>query len=104
MIIISTEGDYEFITGTKTVKTSDHPVYQAQIETNLALKKWIGAPNSIQPLAKFNRSKQSVIKVDEFRKELGFYLQKYNPDVQDAVIDRIKTIFNLRIEEDAFNG
>ena len=104
MIIISTEGDYQFIEVTKTLETSDHPVYQAQIEVNLALKKWIGAPSATQPLEKFNRAKQSVIKVDEFRKELGFYLQKYAPDVQEAVIDRAKTIFNLRIDKDAFNG
>lgn len=104
MIIITTEGDYKLIEGTSTLEESDHPVFQAQIEVNLALKKWIGSPNSVQPLARFDRAKQTVINVDEFRKELSFYLQKYSPDVQEAVIDRTKTIFNLSIAEDAFNG
>jgi len=104
MIIISNQGDYEFITGTKTLKTSDHPVFQAQIELHLAITPWVGSPSSPQPLARFNRSKQSVIKVDEYQKELAFYLQKYSPEVQDAVIKRTSTEFGAVIREDAFNG
>ena len=103
MIIITTQGDYQLIEGTKTLETSDHPVYQAQIELNLAVKPWIGSPNSPQPLKRFDRAKQSAIKVDEYRKELGFYLQKYSPEVQEAVVKRSNTTFEARIAEDAFN-
>ena len=104
MIIISDQGDYEFITDTKTLKTSDHPVYQAQIELHLATESWIGSPNSPKPLARFKRAKQSAIKVDEYRKELAFYLQKYSPEVQAAVVERSNTTFEARIARDAFNG
>ena len=104
MIIISDQGDYEFTTGTKTLKTSDHPVFQAQIELHLAITSWVGSPNSPQPLARFNRTKQTVIKADEYRKELAFYLQKYSPEVQEAVIKRTNVTFQATIAGDAFNG
>ncbi len=104
MIVITNQGDYELIPGTKTIKTSDHPVFQAQIEVHLAVQRWIGSPNSPTPLARFDRAKQSVIKVDEYRKELAFYLQKYSPEVQDAVVKRSNVVFGAVIAEDAFNG
>ena len=104
MIIITPQGDYALIEGTKTLETSDHPVYQAQIELAIATKKWIGAPNAPVPLAPFLRAKQTDIKVDEYKKELAFYLQKYDPAVQEAVVSRSNTVFDLIIAEDAFNG
>lgn len=104
MIIISNQGDYEFIEGTKTLKTSDHPVYQAHIELHLASEKWIGAPNASAPLARFNREKQSAIKTDEYRKELAFYLQKYSPEVQETAVARSSAEYGVTIAEDAFDG
>lgn len=104
MIIITDQGDYELIAGTKTLKTSEHPVFQAQIELHLATTPWIGSPNSPQPLDRFRRAKQSVIKTDEYNKELAFYLQKYSPDVQQAVVERSNATFEALIAEDAFNA
>ena len=104
MIIITPEGDYALIEGTKTLATSDHPVFQAQIELAVASKRWIGLPVGPRPLARFDNAKQGEIKVDEYNKELAFYLQKYSPAIREAVIKRNDVEFGAVISEDAFNG
>lgn len=104
MIVISNQGDYEFIEGTKTLKTSEHPVFQAQIETHLAFQGWIGAPNAPAPLKKFERAKQSQQQIDLYDKELRFYLQKYDVTDIERAVDRESVRITGKIREDAFNG
>jgi len=104
VIIIDENGDYELIEGTKTLKTSDHPVFQAQIELNIATKKWIGAPNAPAPLAKFERTKQSEQNIQLYDKELRFYLQKYSPEEIEIAVSRQAVTFTGIVREDAFNG
>jgi len=42
--IINEQGDYDYVEGTKTLKESDHPVYQARIELGLGVGTWLYAP------------------------------------------------------------
>jgi len=104
VIIIDNQGDYEVEPGTRNLKTSDHPVFQAHIELHLGFETWIGAPNAPAPLKKFNQEKQSEQKVDLFEKELGFYLQKYSPEDIERAVDRQSVAFTGLIREDAFDG
>jgi len=103
MIIISDQGDYEFIEGTKTLKKSNHPVFQAQVELHIATKSWIGAPNAPTPLAQFLRSKQSEENIELYDRELRFYLQKYSPEEVEIAVSRASVEFISEIREDAFN-
>jgi len=102
LIIIDTVGQYQFIEGTKTLETSDHPVFQAQVELNLRQGQWIGAPGSGHNLPV--RSKLSDDDVESYRKELRFYLTKYDPDIREAAIKRASAVIPVIIREDAFNG
>ena len=102
MIIVGTDGQYQLKPGTKTLDTSDHPVFQAQIEVNLRQGSWIGSPGSGHSLG--IREKQSTDIVNEFRKELRFYLNKYDPDVREAAIKRSEAVIPVVVAEDAFDG
>ncbi len=103
MIIVSNDGDYELEEGTRILKESNHPVFQAQIELHIATESWIGAPNAPTPLAKFLRSKQSEQNIELYDKELRFYLQKYSPEEVEIAVSRASVEFTKRVREDAFN-
>lgn len=100
-MIIVEDGQYTYVSGTKTLKTSSHPAYQAAIEVSLPKASWIGAPNAGIDLGK--RTKQSPRVIEEVKKELNFYLAKYSPDVRDEVTERFVTKWPIVIKEDAFN-
>lgn len=99
MLVIDQEGEYAYVPGTKTLKTSSHPVYQARIEIALPKGSWLYAPSSGHNLARFQRSKQSQQTIDEFRKELSHYLARYSPDVKSQLVDRGGVTINMEIKD-----
>lgn len=100
-MIIVKDGQYQNIENTKTLQTSDHPAYQAGIEVSLPKGSWIGAPSAGIDLG--NRKKQSPRIIEEIRKELNFYLAKYNPAVKKETVERFVARWPILIKEDAFN-
>ena len=100
-MIVIRNGQYLTEEGTQNLVTSNHPAYQAQVEVSLPRGEWIGAPDAGLNLDK--RVKQSERQVEEARKQIGFYLQKYSPDIRDTISERFSGVFPIVIEEDAFN-
>lgn len=103
MKIIDESGNYKMIEGTRTVETSDHPVYQARIEVALGLGKWPYAANRGHQLAKFNQADQTEVSMEEFRKELLLYLDRYDPVTRSILGERGAVTMNLEISKDALN-
>lgn len=100
MPIIDAAGKYVYVENTRTIETSNHPVYQARIEVALGLGEWIGAPREGHKLASFKRAKQSQHKIEEFRKSLEFYLDSYSPDVIDTLVAQGGVTMDLEIRGD----
>jgi len=103
MPIIDENGNYAYVGSTKVLQTSDHPVYQARIELALTLGSWIGAPNAGSNLGRFKNVRASAHEIDEFEKELAFYLQNYNPTLVDEIVSRGAVQVDLSITEDALS-
>ena len=103
MIIINTDGENEYAQGTKTLKESDHPVYQARIELALGQNTWCYAPSNGHQLGKYSNAKQTDGNMSQFQKELALYLEKYGPQVTQLLIQRGQISLNLEIAEDALN-
>lgn len=102
MIVIGTNGQYEVQENTKTLRSSDHPVYQAQIEINLARGSWIGAPDKGHNIAP--RVRQSEAALEEFRKEVRTYLSKYDPETQEMAINRSGATLPVLIPRESSNA
>lgn len=103
MLIVNADGEYEYASETRTPKASDHPVYKARIELALGAGEWLYAPTSGHDLKKYETAKQTDAKIEEFQKDLAFYLEKYGPVVTDLLTARGKVSLNLQIAEDALN-
>ena len=104
MLIVNTEGEYQYVSGTKTLQASDHPAYRARIELALGVGEWLCAPDRGHTLARFRTAKQSDAKVEEFQKELGLYLERYDPEVTDILLARGAVSLNLQIDKAALDG
>jgi hypothetical protein len=102
--IIDSSGNYAFVPGTRTLQQSDHPVFEARIEVALGQNTWPYAPNAGHTLARFQNEGQSDDKVEEFQKELLYYLDGYGPDVVDLLVERGGVSIDLNISEDALNA
>jgi hypothetical protein len=101
MIVIDANGEYAFEDGTRTLRTSDHPVHQARVELALPKGSWLYASDSGHELARFKNVKQSSAQIEEFQKELRFYLKKYHPEVTRILADRNAVTLNMEIKQDA---
>lgn len=103
MPIIDENGLYAYVPGTPIVQTSTHPVYRARIELALTVGSWIGDPAAGSNLGRFKRVRASSHQIDEFEKELAFYLQNYDPTVIDELISQGAVQTDLSIAEDALD-
>lgn len=104
MIAINSVGEYAYVDGTKKPLVTKHPVYQARVEIALGRGTWLYAPDEGHDLARFARAHKSDAKVEEFEKELSFYLRRYGPEVTSRLLARHSVSLNLQIAEDALNG
>lgn len=103
MNIINADGEYEIVPGTQSLKQSDHPVYKARIDIALGRGAWLCAPTEGHDLGRFARVRQTEEKIQEFQKEVAFYLSKYGPSVSDVFSKRGSLTFDLKIAKDALN-
>jgi len=103
MDIIDQDGRYQYLEGTRTLKKSDHPVFMARIELALGQNTWCYAPSAGHDFAKYQRAKQSTGKLQEFQKDLAFYLEKYGPELTQLLINRRAISIDLSIAKDALN-
>jgi hypothetical protein len=101
MPIIDVNGKYSYVTNTRMLATSTHPVYRARIEMALGQGDWIGAPSAGHQLARFKRAHQSQHQIDEFKKALAYYLSAYSPDVVDTLVTQDGVTMDLEIKESA---
>ena len=104
MAIINSDGNYVMQDGTLTIKQSKHPVYKARIDLALGKNTWLYAPSSGHDLEKYKNEHESSAKIQEFQKELAFYLSKYSPDVTDLLINRGAVNIQLQIDENVLSG
>lgn len=104
MITIDQDGEYEFIEGTRTLKTSEHPAHQARVELGLPKGDWLFAATSGHGLNKFQRAKQTDERVQNFRKEVELYLNKYGPEVFELFSKREGVVMGLEISDEVLNG
>lgn len=104
MLIVDSNGDYAVVAGSRTLDTSEHPVYQARIEVALMIDSWLYAPAEAQDLARFKAARETPAAVDEFKKELLFGLKKYSPEVVSQFADRGAVSFGLQISQDALDA
>lgn len=104
MIIIDQNGEYEFLNGTRTLKTSDHPAHQARLELGLPRGEWLYGQSSGHELNKFKRSKQSDSQILSFRKEVALFLNKYDPEISELFIKREGVGMDLQINDEVLNG
>lgn len=104
MRIIDDQGNYQYITGTKTVAQSDHPAYQARIELALGKGTWPFAKDRGHQLAKYSRADQTPEKIEAYRKEVLLYLKKYGPEVTRLISERGSIDIKLGINKDALDG
>lgn len=101
MLIVDENGNYKYVSGTKTLEKSEHPVYQARIEVALGEGTWLCAPNSGHQLARFKKVHLTQDKREEFEKELRFYLKKYGPEVAADAAARFEHSVKVTIAENA---
>jgi hypothetical protein len=104
MLIINGEGEYEYEEGTRQLKASEHPVYEARIDLALGRGSWLYAPAEGHDLEKYAQAKQSAAKIDEFQKDLAYYLDRYDPRVADLLGKRGAVSLNLEIAAEALDG
>jgi hypothetical protein len=103
MIAINSVGEYVYVAGTKRPLVTEHPVYQARVEVALGQGTWLYAPTAGHTLARFDNAAKTDAKVEEFQKELSFYLRRYGPEVTERLLSRFAVDLKLQIAEDALN-
>lgn len=103
MNVVGTDGDYEYVAGTRTLLSSDHPIHCARIEIALPKGEWLYAAQRGHQLKKYQTKDQTKTNMDAFEKELLLYLSKYSPEVQSALGERGAVSLDLTISEDALN-
>ncbi|MFV8250253.1 hypothetical protein [Bdellovibrio bacteriovorus] len=104
MNIINSEGEYEKIPGTQSLKKSNHPVYKARIDIALGVGTWVCAPTAGNNLGRFARARQTEEKVQEFQKEVAHCLKVYGPETVGVFTARGALTLDLKIAKDALNG
>jgi hypothetical protein len=74
--------------GTLMPEMSAHPVWKARVSLALPKSKWLYAPDNGHELDKYQNMKASEQRIQEFEKEVKFYLQPYGPQTVDRFTSR----------------
>jgi len=104
MLIIDQNGFYAYKPGTKTLSSSNNPAYRARVEVGLGVGTWLYAPARGHNLARFNRARQTLANVEEYRKELIQYLSAYSPEQVQEAISREDVTVNVTIPPEVTSG
>ena len=104
MPIVDGNGRYVYVDGTATLKQSKHPVFKARIDLALGQNTWLYAPTQGHDLDRYKQERETAAKVQEFQKELTFYLEKYSPSVSNLLTARGVINMQLKIDENALSG
>jgi len=106
MIIEQIDVDGKIIVdeGTLNPKSSEHPVWLARVALALNKGDWLYAPNSGHELKRFNNVKATESKIQEFEKEVKFYLSPYGPQITDRFTSRGVSSIQALITRETISG